>query len=216
MVTKFARALCLIVTALAVCGATTWTTILTAGAATPSAQPKTPTAHRAAPQPTPSFKPATAAHFPARTFARDGVRKGAPRAQSKTGPSQAAAPNVLGSGSCAQYGSDAAVNSNFYEPDPTSGNWAGEVNTDCVLGFVPATFLLTATLTDYSGNQVGSTQQTNLSGVTAPFDWKLNFGPTNLPTSNGSYTYTAHYYRQTDIPPNDTGAFTTPDTRCAT
>jgi hypothetical protein len=85
---------------------------------------------------------------------------------------------------------------------------------DCVPGAVPATVLLTATLTDYNGNQIGETQRSVTSGVTAPFDWKPTFGPVNLPSTPGNYTYTLHYYRQTDIPPNPTMEIVSPDVYC--
>jgi len=190
---------------------------MTPTATAPAGQSKIkgPTAPQAAPQPVLKPTGPSAVNFPARTSTQHGAHKGTPKGQSKTGfPQAAVAPNTAlagtGPGCAGQY----TVDSWFYSPDPTSGSWVGDVNTDCVPGVVPATFLLTAVLTDYNGGQVGAMQQTNPSGVTTPFDWKPNFGLTSIPTTDGSYTYTAHYYRQTDIPQNTQSEFDSPDVFC--
>jgi hypothetical protein len=50
--------------------------------------------------------------------------------------------------------------------------------------------------------------------VTQTFEWQPTFGPANLPTARGTYTYTVHYYRQVDLPQNDIAEFGSPDIFC--
>lgn len=68
----------------------------------------------------------TAAHFSPRTFTSHTAGKGSLKVPPKANSSQSfTAPNILGNGNCAQYGSDAAVNTNFCTPDPTKQSEPG-------------------------------------------------------------------------------------------
>jgi hypothetical protein len=92
-----------------------------------------------------------------------------------------------------------------------------QVPTDqwCSPAYPPGqTTTITVSLFDYNNVQIGSTQSTGVRAWSGEFFFNPVFGPTDLPTAPGTYTYTARLNRVSDLQPPE--FYTSPDSQCKT